>query len=413
MFVAARCCDGSFHMGDAGLTYLFAGDINMARNFIARGLVSAVAVLLSSVAFAQTAPQQPAPAATAQQPAAAEPGGSQIEEVVVTATRRSELLSKVPQSISAFTTEKMDQLNVKIHRRSRRLHARRDASTKQPRTSRSAASIPTRATPPPASISTTRRSSCARWASAPTTRCRPCSIWSASKSCADRRARCSARVRKAARCATSPRSRASPITASMRKSELSDTEDGAPSYEGGAAVGGPIVDDKLGFRISALGTARRRLDRQGRLPDDPDHVLQSDTNSVDTYVVRGALAWQPIAGTHDHAERLLSEPRSEQYRRLLGRHLRSRRWRLQDRHAREHGRQGPLHAVRAEGRLRSRRHGADFQHLVSSIATSSCRTTAARSTISPTSSSGIDSRRRRNPDYDARLHRAGSAAPTG
>ena len=34
------------------------------------------------------------------------------------------------------------------------------------------------------------------------------------------------------------------------KTELSFTQDGAPSYEGGLAVGAPIVDDKLGFRIS-------------------------------------------------------------------------------------------------------------------------------------------------------------------
>src|SRR5436309_10256476 len=36
-----------------------------------------------------------------------------VEEVVVTAQRRSEALSKVPASISAFTTERMDQLNIK------------------------------------------------------------------------------------------------------------------------------------------------------------------------------------------------------------------------------------------------------------------------------------------------------------
>ena len=34
-------------------------------------------------------------------------------------------------------------------------------------------------------------------------------------------------------------------------SEVADTQHGAPSYEFGAAAGGPIVEDKLGFRISA------------------------------------------------------------------------------------------------------------------------------------------------------------------
>src|ERR1700759_5129827 len=81
----------------------------MSRHFLARGLISSVALLSFSAAFAQTAPQQSSSSA----PAATEPGGGQIEEVVVTATRRSEVLSKVPESISAFTTEKMDQLNAK------------------------------------------------------------------------------------------------------------------------------------------------------------------------------------------------------------------------------------------------------------------------------------------------------------
>src|SRR5689334_13461202 len=36
-----------------------------------------------------------------------------IELVTVTATRRAELLNKVPQSISAFTSEKIDQIDAK------------------------------------------------------------------------------------------------------------------------------------------------------------------------------------------------------------------------------------------------------------------------------------------------------------
>ena len=40
-------------------------------------------------------------------------GGSGIEEIVVTATRREESLSKVPISVSAFTEAKMDDLEVK------------------------------------------------------------------------------------------------------------------------------------------------------------------------------------------------------------------------------------------------------------------------------------------------------------
>ncbi len=74
------------------------------------------------------------------------------------------------------------------------------------------------------------------------------------------------------------------------RTEASSTDQGAPSYEYGAAVGGPIVQDKLGFRISAW-------DRHigGYL----DHVniydgsnIARDTNSGHQFVARGALTWQ-------------------------------------------------------------------------------------------------------------------------
>ncbi|HEX3675286.1 MAG TPA: TonB-dependent receptor [Rhizomicrobium sp.] len=75
------------------------------------------------------------------------------------------------------------------------------------------------------------------------------------------------------------------------KAELSTTKDGAPSYELGGAMGGPIEDGKLGFRISAWGR------RDGGWIDKVDYTtgatLQSNTNSVDTYVIRGAMLWQP------------------------------------------------------------------------------------------------------------------------
>jgi outer membrane receptor protein involved in Fe transport len=78
------------------------------------------------------------------------------------------------------------------------------------------------------------------------------------------------------------------------KSEISSTEDGAPSYEGGVAFGGPIIDDKLGFRIS--GWARHDGGWVDKVDySNPDNVLQSDTNYVDTYVFRGAVTWQPTS----------------------------------------------------------------------------------------------------------------------
>src|SRR5947199_226861 len=101
-----------------------------------------------------------------------------VEEVVVTAQRRSEVLSKVPMSITAFTSERIDQLNAKNF-------GDLVASGSEGGTVRFI-------TPKPS--------------------LEDLQIYG--------------------------------------KTELSFTQDGAPSYEGGLAVGAPIVDDKLGFRVS-------------------------------------------------------------------------------------------------------------------------------------------------------------------
>jgi iron complex outermembrane receptor protein len=79
----------------------------------------------------------------------------------------------------------------------------------------------------------------------------------------------------------------------MVNSELDFTQDGAPSYELGAAVGGPIVDDKLGFRFSAWGR------RDGGYIDRVDYqtlaTTQANANYVDTYALRAAVTWAPTA----------------------------------------------------------------------------------------------------------------------
>ena len=75
-------------------------------------------------------------------------------------------------------------------------------------------------------------------------------------------------------------------------SEFATTENGGPSYETGAAVGGPIIEDKLGFRISAWGR------RDGGWIDRVDYTnlatTDKNTNRVDTLALRAALAWQPV-----------------------------------------------------------------------------------------------------------------------
>jgi iron complex outermembrane receptor protein len=75
-------------------------------------------------------------------------------------------------------------------------------------------------------------------------------------------------------------------------SELAFTQDGSPSYETGIAGGGPIVDDKLGFRASAW--VRRDGGYIDRIDYQTGAVTDADANRVDTYVLRAALAWAPL-----------------------------------------------------------------------------------------------------------------------
>jgi outer membrane receptor protein involved in Fe transport len=77
------------------------------------------------------------------------------------------------------------------------------------------------------------------------------------------------------------------------RAELSKIRSGGLAGEVGAAVGGPIMKDRLGFRVSAW---RRR---DGGWVDhlDPDgRSLEPDSNASDSLVVRGSLMAQPAEG---------------------------------------------------------------------------------------------------------------------
>jgi outer membrane receptor protein involved in Fe transport len=73
--------------------------------------------------------------------------------------------------------------------------------------------------------------------------------------------------------------------------EVATTENGAPSYEFGVAAGGPIVEDKLGFRASAW--ARRDGGYVDRTNGNDVGQVEKNANFTDTYVLRAALTWAP------------------------------------------------------------------------------------------------------------------------
>jgi iron complex outermembrane recepter protein len=78
------------------------------------------------------------------------------------------------------------------------------------------------------------------------------------------------------------------------KLDLSYTDRGAPSYEGGVAYGAPIVSGTAGFRISAW------FQSQGGFIDKEDpyggQILERNANSTDSYVIRPAFTWAPAEG---------------------------------------------------------------------------------------------------------------------
>ena len=75
------------------------------------------------------------------------------------------------------------------------------------------------------------------------------------------------------------------------RGEVATTDGGAPSYEGGFAIGGPLIDNKLGARITLW------YRRDGGWIDDINPVtgapVQSNANYVDNYLARLAFLWTP------------------------------------------------------------------------------------------------------------------------
>jgi len=78
------------------------------------------------------------------------------------------------------------------------------------------------------------------------------------------------------------------------RSEIGSTKGGDLSYEAGTAVGGPIIDDKLGFRVSAY--IREDGGWLDRAPYPAGQVTARNVNSQTTAVLRGALTLAPTDG---------------------------------------------------------------------------------------------------------------------
>jgi len=75
------------------------------------------------------------------------------------------------------------------------------------------------------------------------------------------------------------------------RADFGVTDKGAPSYEAGAAFGGPIVPDELGFRVSAWHrTDGGYIDHISAIPGGYD---DHNSNWSDTDVLRAALAFAP------------------------------------------------------------------------------------------------------------------------
>ena len=75
------------------------------------------------------------------------------------------------------------------------------------------------------------------------------------------------------------------------RAEASTTKYGEPSYEAGLAVGGPIIQDKLGFRVSYYDHhSGGWIDTINRITAQPQF---KNVNAGHTNVFRGSLMWAP------------------------------------------------------------------------------------------------------------------------
>jgi outer membrane receptor protein involved in Fe transport len=76
------------------------------------------------------------------------------------------------------------------------------------------------------------------------------------------------------------------------RAELAETVSGTPSYEAGGALGGPIIDNELGFRVSVWG--RHDGGYIDRVSPDTGTTVGAETNYQDSGAGKAALALVPV-----------------------------------------------------------------------------------------------------------------------
>jgi iron complex outermembrane recepter protein len=247
-----------------------------------------IRVVLALSAAAASAALYAAAPAMAQ---TAKPSGG-VEEVVVTAQRRAEVLSKVPESISAFTSERMEQLDVKDFSQLVRFTPGVILDTHSD-------NISIRGVNSTAGDATT-----GIYIDDTPIQLRTLGFGSDNTLPAVfdlERVEVLRGPQGTLFGAGSEGGTVRYITPQpsltdygvYAKTEISSTEYGAPSYEGGVAVGGPIVDNQLGFRVS--GWWRHDGGYIDRVNYLTGATTDANTNRTNTLVMRGAVAWQPTA----------------------------------------------------------------------------------------------------------------------
>jgi outer membrane receptor protein involved in Fe transport len=251
-------------------------------------------LLLASAALIPLLFALPAAAQTPDAPAAAPSNAGSAaapEEVIVTATRRSQALSKVTESVSAFSAAKMDLLNVKsfadLAKYTPGIDFDPDSNNISIRGIKSDAGSATTGIYIDDTPIQLRALGLNANNALPTVfdldrvevlRGPQGTLFGAGSE--------GGTVRY-----ITPQPSLTDFSGQMH-TELSGTEGGGLSFEGGAAVGGPIVQDKVGFRVS--GWARRDGGYIDKIDPYNGQVTEPDANRTNTYVVRGAVTFAPI-----------------------------------------------------------------------------------------------------------------------